>query len=103
MLWVARNRLGRSGSAQVLYLLLHIALNEGQRLVDLIAVSKGRPSTVSRQLLDLAGTRRDGRPGHGLVEIRLDPLDPCANNYYLTPSGEAFIAEIVAAMNGAVT
>lgn len=86
-----RTETKRDISLQALQAFLIVAEKEGQSLVEICRSMGARPSTVSRQLLDLGTFDRLGRPGYGLVERGKSPLDPCAASYTLTPKGHLLV------------
>ena len=78
--------------------LVTIALNEGISLTDLTEKTQQATSSASRNVAALSSVHRAGKPGHGLVLNREDPVERRRKQHVLTPKGRNFIqklAEIV--------
>ena len=88
-------------STQALRAFLAVAREEGRTMDEIATAIGGKRSTVSRQLLDLAASDRNGNPGYGLIEVLPHPLIPCANSYFLTAKGRATVSELLRLMQTA--
>lgn len=75
--------------------LLTIALNEGISLTDLTEKTSQATSSASRNVAALSSHHRAGKPGHGLVLNREDPVERRRKQHVLTSKGKAFIKKLV--------
>lgn len=94
MLSLFGNHTSRWYSTQALHAFLAVAQEEGQTMEAIATAIHGKRSTVSRQLLDLGATDRNGNPGYGLIDILPHPLVPCANSYFLSAKGRRVLKEL---------
>lgn len=75
--------------------LLTIALNEGISLTELSERTQQATSSASRNVAALSAVHRAGKPGHGLVLNREDPVERRRKQHVLTPKGRTFIMKLV--------
>lgn len=75
--------------------LLTIALNEGISLSDLTEKTAQATSSASRNVASLSLVHRKGKPGHGLVLNREDPVERRRKQHVLTAKGKAFIRKLL--------
>jgi len=78
--------------------LLTIALNEGISLTDLSERTQQSTPSASRNVAALSNTHRKGKPGHGLVISKEDPLERRRKQHWLTPKGRAFLRKLIFAI-----
>lgn len=90
------SNVGKRLSAQSAQAFLQVALQEGRNLKEITLALDAKLSTVSRQLLDLGDSDRNGNPGYGLLDIRKDPLHAGVNRYYLSPRGRMVARDLAA-------
>lgn len=91
-----QENLGTRLSAQSVQAFVLVAIKEGRNLAEITVALDAKLSTVSRQLLDLGLTDRNGNPGYGLIDIRKDPLHAGVNRYFLTARGRMVAKELAA-------
>lgn len=94
---VALETLGYHSAARLQAFLL-VAMHEDKSLEEIAVLLDAPVSTTSRILLDFGEWKRNGEPGHGLIEQRLDPIRLRRNCYSLSPKGKVFYDRLVAAM-----
>lgn len=75
--------------------LLTVALNEGISLTELTEKTSQATSSASRNVAALSNVHRAGKPGHGLVLNREDPVERRRKQHVLTPKGRRFLEEVV--------
>lgn len=81
---------------QWLQALALLSVDDGLTLTELAQKVGASPSTMSRQLLDMGASKRDGAPGHGLVYSVPHPSVPCAKSYRLTLKGQTLVRVMAA-------
>jgi DNA-binding MarR family transcriptional regulator len=75
--------------------LLTIALNEGISLAELTEKTAQATSSASRNVASLSTVHRKGKPGHGLVINKEDPIERRRKQHLLTPKGKTFIKQLI--------
>ncbi len=73
---------------------LTAARNEGRTVNDLAELANGPRSTVSRHLLDMSETLRNGKPGYDLLNRVRHPKDLRSVIFVLTPKGKMVLSQI---------
>ena len=81
-------------SAQSLRAVLIIAQEAGLTMTEIASKVGGKQSTVSRTLLDLGNTKRNGDSGHRLVYAVPHPSGNHAKSYFLTSRGHKLVDEM---------
>lgn len=71
---------------------LLVALNDGVSRTEVMRELDVAGSTATRNLMGLMASGRLGRPGHGLVEQRVNPDERRWRMHSLTPEGRRFLA-----------
>jgi len=80
---------------------LLVALDEGKGVTEYATLSGVAQSVMSRHLSDLGDKDRNGRPGYGLLTMRMDPLNLRRHQVMLTNKGRAIAAAIIRPMGRA--
>lgn len=75
--------------------LITVALKEGLTVDDYAKRADISPTTMSRHLLDLGEVDRNGKPGLGLVEGRINITNQRERIYGLTPKGRDLLSQII--------
>jgi len=73
-----------------------LSIEDGLTMAEIARTIGASPSTMSRQLLDMGLSKRDGSPGHGLVYSVRHPWVPCAKSYHLTLKGQTLVRDMAA-------
>ena len=81
--------------ASMIEAFLLVAMNEGCSLRDITEMSGKPQSTMSRHLLDLGDTNRQGGVGLGLVRWRIAPDELRRKEYTLTPKGRGLLRRVL--------
>lgn len=73
---------------------LAVARNEGKTVNELVELTNGNRSTVSRHLLDLSENLRNGAPGYGLLNRVRNPTDLRSVMFVLSPKGKNYLTQM---------
>ena len=73
---------------------LLVALNDGTSRTEVMKTLDVAGSTATRNLMGLMESGRLGRPGHGLIEQRVNPEERRWRMHSLTPSGRQFLRRL---------
>lgn len=88
-------------TVQRLMILLAVYANEGLSQRELLDCLDGCSITaLSRNLADLSRLTSKKRPGPGLVEARVDPMNLRVRRVYMTPKGRRLVARIDRSLTG---
>jgi DNA-binding MarR family transcriptional regulator len=79
---------------------LLVALNEGISRTDVMDRLGVAGSTATRNLMGLMEQGRLGRPGHGLVDQKVNPEERRWRMHYLTPKGRLVLRSMLALLDG---
>jgi DNA-binding MarR family transcriptional regulator len=71
-----------------------LSIEDGLTMTEIARTLGASQSTMSRQLLDMGQSKRDGAAGHGLVYSVPHPSVPCAKAYRLTSKGQTLVREM---------
>lgn len=74
---------------------LLVALNDGVSRTEVMRELKVAGSTATRNLMGLMEQGRLGRPGHGLIDQRVNPEERRWRMHSLTPEGRQFLARLI--------
>jgi DNA-binding MarR family transcriptional regulator len=89
---LARARLSPDITAQRLLILLAVYKHEGFSQRELLQQLDSTSITaLSRNLADLSALTTQKRPGPGLLELRVDPLNLRVKRVFLTAKGKRFM------------
>jgi len=95
----ARARLTADITAQRLLILICVFFNEGLSQKELLSKLESTSITaLSRNLADLSSLTASKRPGPGLLESRIDPMNLRVKRIFLTVKGKRFVRQWLAAM-----
>lgn len=83
---------------QLAYTFILCATYEGESVGDIARRAGFAVSTTSRHILDLGEFDRLKRPGYGLVETRIDPMELRRKTIHLTPKGKNLLNQIISTM-----
>lgn len=83
-------------SIQMAHVFFLCALNQGESLTYIANLTNYPLPSMSRKVSDLGARNREGKPGLGLVETKIDPTEFRKKQIYLTSRGSALMADIVA-------
>lgn len=78
---------------------LLVALNDGVSRTEVMRELDVAGSTATRNLMGLMERGRLGRPGHGLVDQRVNPEERRWRMHSLTPEGRRFLRRLVRIMD----
>ena len=73
---------------------LLVALNDGVSRTEVMKALGVAGSTATRTLMGLMESGRLGRPGHGLIDQRVNPDERRWRMHSLTPSGRRFLKRL---------
>jgi len=77
-------------------ILIQIAINyEGMQMSDIAKKTSLSPGAVSRNVASLSVYNRPDKPGMGLVEVGIDPVDPRRRIASLSQQGKVFITNLM--------
>ena len=74
---------------------LLVALNEGVSRTEVMKELGVAGSTATRNLMGLMERGRLGRPGHGLIDQKVNPEERRWRMHSLTPDGRRFLKKLV--------
>lgn len=83
---------------QLAYTFILCATYEGESVGEIARRAGFAVSTASRHILDLGEFDRMKRPGYGLLETRIDPMELRRKTIHLTPKGRALLNQIINTM-----
>ena len=76
--------------------LLQVALNpKGMQMGDLAKKTSLSPASVSRNISALSVYNRPDKPGMGLIDVNIDPVDPRRRVASLTQKGKVFMTKLM--------
>lgn len=75
---------------------LLVALNDGVSRTEVMQELGVAGSTATRNLMGLMEQGRLGRPGHGLIDQRVNPEERRWRMHSLTPDGRKFLKRLAA-------
>lgn len=78
--------------------LMLVALNDGISRTEVMNHLGVAGSTATRNLMGLMGQGRLGRPGHGLVDQRVNPEERRWRMHSLTPEGRRVVRRLLQLM-----
>lgn len=78
--------------------LFTVAMKEGLTVDDYAKRASMSPTTMSRHLLDLGEVDRNGKPGLGLVDGRINVTNQREKIYGLTPKGRSLVTKVAGAL-----
>lgn len=77
---------------------LLVALNDGVSRTEVMKELGVAGSTATRNLMGLMESGRLGRPGHGLIDQRVNPEERRWRMHSLSPAGRRFLKRLTAIM-----
>lgn len=83
---------------QLAYTFILCATYEGESIGDIARRAGFATSTTSRHILDLGQYDRQKRPGYGLVETKIDPMELRKKSIHLTPKGRNLLNQLLNTM-----
>jgi DNA-binding MarR family transcriptional regulator len=83
---------------QIAYTFILCATYEGESVGDIARRAGFAMSTTLRHILDLGEYDRTKKPGFGLVETRIDPMELRKKTVHLTPKGRGLLNQIINTM-----
>ncbi len=100
-LTIVRGEVAPDITVQRLLILLAVYANEGLSQRELLEKLDGCSITaLSRNLADLSSLTSKKRPGPGLVESRVDPMNLRLRRLFMTPKGRRLVKRIDRALAG---
>ena len=78
---------------------LLVALNDGVSRTEVMNELGVAGSTATRNLMGLMESGRLGRPGHGLIDQRVNPDERRWRMHSLSPAGRRFLKRLVAVLD----
>jgi DNA-binding MarR family transcriptional regulator len=94
----ARAGLSADVTAQRLLILISVYFNEGLSQSELLRhLDSTSITALSRNLADLSALTTKKRPGPGLLELRIDPLNLRVRRVFLTNKGQQFMQQWIRA------
>jgi DNA-binding MarR family transcriptional regulator len=94
----ARSIVGRYASVRLIQTLIDVGEHPDTTRTELAGRVRMPLTTASQDLRTLSTERRDGTAGLGLIEARWDAMDVRLLRYRCTPSGQAALVRLNAAM-----
>ena len=73
---------------------LLVALNDGVSRTEVMNTLEVAGSTATRNLMGLMESGRLGRPGHGLIDQKVNPDERRWRMHSLTPKGKKFLRRL---------
>jgi len=93
----ARRHLGPDVTIQRLLILINVYLSEGLSQSELLQrLDSTSVTALSRNLADLSRLTSRKRPGPGLLELQVDPMNLRRKRVRLTPKGRRVVGRILA-------
>lgn len=84
--------------------LIQIALHpEGVNMSDLGKKTRLSPASISRNIGALSVYNKPDKPGLGLIDVNIDPVDPRRRIASLTQKGKTFITKLVRTLSSDFT
>ena len=91
---IIRSSIDENIPLTVVHTLLTVIEHPGEGVISLAQRVGVNKSTMSRHLLDLSVSLRNGAPGYGVLSRNHDPVDLRAIRYDLTPKGELIVNQL---------
>lgn len=95
LLGTFRSAMDETIPIQIAHTFIVVALNEGKGVLELAELVGTNKSTMSRHLLDLSTTLRNGRSGYGLLNRAADAGNLRTVSYTLSARGKLLLHNLL--------